>query len=335
VNEQALNRVLSHYELGGLLSCQRIRHGYVNDNWWVETTTGRYFLKRRHRDLSKPQVIAAQHALIQHLRGAGFPAPVVIPARNGKSFLALENEIYEMHHYIPGVLCDPTDRAHLERAARTLAWYHNAVQGFDHPALHRSSERYGPTALNGIIKQRMDAWRGRTDAELDIQFEELEAHARYLTAGFNAFGQLPDLMIHGDYYAENLIFQGDTVAGVVDYDLAHWCMRSMELAEALIYFAKEHTVRLRHIVYSGVLDLDAVRQFLAVYHGTTRLLEAEIRALPYFIGVIWLSASLDPPLEPALSLADAPQALPEILLLANWIRSHAADIIDIGFTARA
>jgi homoserine kinase type II len=335
VNEQGIVRVLSHYDLGVLCSFRRIRQGHVNDNWWVETTSGQYFLKQRHRNLKRPYVIGAQHALIQHLRDEGFPAPILVPSQQGATFLTLQNEIYEMFHYIPGALCDATDLAHVRTAARTLAWYHSCVKEFDHPYLHWPRERYGPTALNEIIRQRMDAWRGQTDARLDKLIEELVGHARDLTARFNELGSLPELIIHGDYYAENLILQGDAVAGVVDYDLSHWCTRSMELAEALIYFTRERIVRLRQIVYSGFLDLDLVQQFLKAYNEITRPLESEIRALPNMIAMIWLCASLNPPLEQPLSLTAAPQALPEILTLANWVRSRAEDIIKIGLATRS
>jgi Ser/Thr protein kinase RdoA (MazF antagonist) len=181
----------------------------------------------------------------------------------------------------------------------------------------------------------METWRVPTDTELDAQVEELKTHARDLATRFSQFGQMPELIIHGDYYAENLIFQGDTVACVVDYDLAHWSWRSMELAEALIYFTTEPSTQLKQIVYAGFLDLDAIQRFLGTYCDTARLQESEIRALPHLIRTIWLCASLDPPLEPLLSRSAAPQALPEILMLADWARSRAEDIIEIGLASMA
>lgn len=328
-------RILAFYDLGECQDCRRVVHGYVNDNWIVWTATGQYFLKRRRPDLSKPDLVAAQHALVQHLHSAHFPAPTIVPTRRGETFLEFQNGICEIHRYIPGDLCNPSRPAHFATAARTLGQYHNAVQGFDHQVFHRPHEHYGPASLTQIIDRLMRSWRNRTSSELDRMVRELREHARDLQNRFSEFGELPELVIHGDYYAENLIFQEDEVVGVVDYDLAHWCMRGMEVAEAMIYFATERPGRLKHIVYPGVLDLDAVYRFLTAYTETAFLSDSEIYALPHLIRATWLCASLDPPLEPLLRLEEAPQALPEVLTLAGWAQAHASDIVEIGLAARA
>ena len=75
--EKELARVLGYYALGELRAARRTEHGFVNENWIVETDRGRYFLKRRHPDLRRPDLIRAQHGLIERLRQASFPAPTV------------------------------------------------------------------------------------------------------------------------------------------------------------------------------------------------------------------------------------------------------------------
>ncbi|RME49191.1 MAG: hypothetical protein D6791_01325 [Chloroflexi bacterium] len=322
--------LLTYYRLGEFQSCRPAEHGYVNENWIVETTTGTYFLKRRHPSLRHADLIRAQHALMQYLRNANFPAPSLILSRQGHTFLEVAGEVYEFHDYIPGDLCDLTRPAHFAAAARTLGWYHTAVDGFDHRGFHRSGGRYTPARLIQIIDRLESEWRSRPSQALDRMFGELRAHARDLAARFDEFGPLPELIIHGDYYADNLIFQGDEVAGVVDYDLAEWHWRAMELAEALIYFAAEHAGRLRYIVYPGVLDLSAVERFLEEYSQRARLTAGEVHALPHLIRTIWLCASLDPPLGPPLTREVAPRALPEVLTLAGWAEAHASDIVEIG-----
>ncbi|MBS1251637.1 MAG: Homoserine kinase [Anaerolineales bacterium] len=331
--KEGVARVLTHYDLGEFRSCRRIEHGHVNKNWLVETTTGRYFLKRRRADLDDAHLIAAQHALIQHLRRAEFPAPTLVLTRHGTTFVELKGEICEIHEYIPGVLCDRARHAHFAAAAGALGRYHETVSGFNHPILHRRRQRYDPTALSRIIHGLVTDWRGQTTSEVDRLINELDKHAEDLVARFAGFGEVPQLVIHGDYYAGNLIFQGDTLAGVIDFDLAHWTWRAMELAEAFIYFTAERSGELQHIVYPGALELDRVYQFLAAYCETARLSEAEIRALPHMMRTIWLCASLAPPLEPPMSVEAAPQALPEVLALASWGEAHAPDIVEIGLAA--
>jgi homoserine kinase type II len=333
--DESIVHVLQHYDVGRVRQCRPIPSGYVNDHWWVETTSGQYFLKRRRASLSQPREVAAQHALIQFLRTARFPAPTIALTRHATTFVEQQSQVYELHHYIAGELCDAARPTHWAVAVSTLASYHRLADGFDHPLLHWPRERYGPTALAEIIDRLLQAWQAHVQRELEAWMARVKEHADDLATRFSAFGQLPQLVIHGDYYAENLIFQGDRLVGVVDFDLAHWSFRAMELAEALIYFATARPARLKHIVYSGVLDLEAVERFLRTYSQGSRPSELEIRALPHLIRTIWLCASLAPPLRPPLSVDAAPHALPEILTLADWSLAHAEDIIEMGLAARA
>jgi homoserine kinase type II len=327
--------VLAHYDLGAFRASRPIERGYVNELWVIRTTRGRFVLKRRHPDLRETRTILGQHALVRHLDKTGFPAPPFVATRRGTTFVELDEEVYEVQEYVAGSLREPTSPSQMAMAARTLGWYHRAVLGFDHPALYRERERYGPEALERIWGGLMEDWRGRLTPQVERLCVALARHVNDVRSLYRSFGDLPELVIHGDYYAENLIWQGDTIVGVVDYDQAHWCARALELAEALIYFAREPDRRCQHIVYPGVLDLGGIGRFLRAYMEVVRLSEAEVRALPQLIRTIWMCASLQPTLKPHLALERAAQVLPEILVLADWASAHASDITEIGFDVRS
>jgi Ser/Thr protein kinase RdoA (MazF antagonist) len=91
---------------------------------------------------------------------------------------------------------------------------------------------------------------------------------------------------------------------------------------------------LEHIVYRGALDLALVNRFVTTYLEEALLSEAEIEALPDMIRTIWLCASLDPPLVPPVSLGSAPNALPEVLTLADWALAHSSALVEVGMAAR-
>jgi len=334
VTEAELAQVLGCYPLGGLRTARRIKRGFVNDNWVVETTQGRYFVKRRHSHLRQLDLIRAQHDLMEWLRQAGFPAPAIVPTISSETFLVLDDEFYEIHGYIEGEPYDPERPTHLEEAAVMLGRYHTYVQGFSPQALCNLGALYSPTILSTTLADLGDAWGLDLNPDLAQIAGRLEAHALDLAARLAGLGTLPHLVIHGDYYGGNLLFDGDRIVGVVDYDKARWQPRVIELAEALIYFTTERPGHLRHIVYSGTLDLGVVHQFLVAYADMVSLSEPEIHALPHLIRTIWLCASLNPPLEPLMSLEAAPQAVPEVLALAGWAQAHASDIVEIGLAAQ-
>jgi Ser/Thr protein kinase RdoA (MazF antagonist) len=321
--ELELAWVLSHYALGELRAVQRVERGFVNDNRVVETSSGRYFVKRRHPDLRRPDLIRAQHDLMGQLRRAGFPAPAIVPTLSGETFLALDGELYEVHEYIEGGPYDHDRPEHLEAAALTLGRYHTCVQGFAPQALRDLGKLYSPTILSRNLANLAEAWELDREPDLAQIAHRLEAHALELATRFAGHDALPHLVIHGDYYAGNLLFDGDRIVGVVDYDKARWQPRVVELAEVLIYFASPRPGPLRHLVYPGFLQWEPFARFWRSYACVIVPDEHEVRALPDYIRCIWLSISLQRLLEKGPRLPEALDALREVLALGDWAAANA------------
>jgi homoserine kinase type II len=325
--------VLGHYALGELRAAWWIERGFVNANWVLVTDQGRYFLKRRHPDLRRPALIRAQHALMRRLREVGFPAPMVLRTTQGQTLLILDDEFYEIQGYIEGQPYDHDRLAHVQEAAVTLGRYHTCVQGFAFQALREPGELYHPTLLKGVLTDLIEAWQLGQKPDLAQIVGQLTAHADELTECFAGHAPLPRLVIHGDYYAGNLLFEGDHIVGVVDYDKARWQPRVVELAEALIYFASPRPGHLKHLVYPGFLDRKPFLRFLGSYARTTLLDGSELYALPDYIRCTWLQVSLARLLEKGSSLPEAREALSEVLALADWARANADRMVQAGRSA--
>ena len=69
-------------EIGRLQNAQHLARGYANENWIIDTTAGRFFLKHRYPGLQSPKLIGAKHALIRHLRQSGFPVPEILATKS-------------------------------------------------------------------------------------------------------------------------------------------------------------------------------------------------------------------------------------------------------------
>jgi Ser/Thr protein kinase RdoA (MazF antagonist) len=322
-----LRKALAHYDLGEPTAFRRMERGFINDNWKIETIRGHYFLKHYHPDLRHPGAIRARHILVAHLRQAGFPAPAVMPTASGDTLLALEDELCEIQEYIEGALYDHSRPEHFQEAARTLGRYHRGVKDLAPQALRDLGELYSPAILRANLTDLADAWELARDPELAQIARQLEAYADDLAARFAAHGVLPHLIIHGDYYADNLLFERGRdsahIVGVVDYDKARWQPRVGELAEALIYFASPRPGRLKHLVYPGFLEWGLFERFLGHYATVIKLDESETRALPDYIRCIWLQVSLQRLGEKGTRPIEAPEALREVLALGEWAKANA------------
>jgi homoserine kinase type II len=322
-----LQQVLARYDLGKLRVARRVERGFVNDNWAVETARGRFFLKRRLLRRRGIELVRAQHALVQWLHQAGFPVPALVPTVDGETLLVLDDEWYEVQEFIAGVPYDPARPAHFREAALTLGRYHACVRSFAPGAFRSLGRLHSPVILSVRLASLLRAWDLERDPDLAPMARRLQDHAADLAARFREHGPLPFLVIHGDYYADNLLFEGDRVVGVVDYDKARWQPRVVELAEALIYFASPRPGYLRHLVYPGVLEWEALGQFARIYAEVIELERAETRALPDYVRCIWLSVSIQRLLERGSRLSEASDAAGELLELADWAADNAAEMV--------
>ena len=313
-----LQRVLNEYGLGELRDALRIQHGFINDNWVVGTSRGRYFLKRRHPSQRNLGVVRAQHALVAHLRAAGFPAPALIPSDRGETFLTLGEECYEIQNYIDGTRYQHNRSAHFLEAALTLGRYHACVWGFTSHTLSTLGELYTPAVLSANIDRLVTAWGPARDPSVAPIIRQLEAHVADLMTRFSRHGTLPELVIHGDYYADNLLFRDDRLVGVVDHDKARWQPRVAELAEALIYVSSPRSGHLKHLVYPGFLAWGSFARFIRYYRQAVTLEESEVYALPDYVRCIWLVMSLQRLWERGCPAQEAQGALGEVLELGTW-----------------
>ena len=269
---------------------------------------------------------------METLRRKAFPAPSIVPTAAGDTLLVLEGDFLEIQAYIEHTQYDHQRMAHFDVAARTLAHYHQCVEGFTSVALQAQGELYSPAIVRESFTNLVTVWELARDPALAGITRQLEVHAADLESCFARHGELPHLVIHGDYYADNLLIRDDQIVGVVDYDKARWQARVAELAEALIYFASPRPGHLLHLVYPGFLQWELFSRFLHHYAGGVDLAEAEAHALPDYIRAIWLSVPLQRLAEKGRRPSDVENALGEVLALADWAKDNGPRMLAAGLT---
>lgn len=81
-----------------------------------------------------------------------------------------------------------------------------------------------------------------------------------------AFAALPAQLLHGDFHDEQIIWQGESIVAVVDWEMWKTDLRVWELA--------------RSLTFSNLLDSPLMEEYLAGYGQHIRLSEAECRLGP-------------------------------------------------------
>ena len=286
-----VERVLQSYDLGSVRSARPASHGVVNETAFAETTAGRFVVRRNQRKLGRTS-LELRHRLLGWLRTHGFPAPRLIPARSGETAVELDGRLFEVFTFIDGDEFNPDRPAHLIGAGTILAGYHSAIIGFPDPPAYQGP-RYSTSSLPGLIERAMQRdvmgdlteplnWYDRRAVDLRKALSE------------TAYMALPHVLIHGDVHRDNLIFRGDTVAALIDFDQVTTDARLVDVADALVDFAvgAAPTDWYPWGVYAGPLDANRARNLLLGYCQIAPLTPAERTALPALVEVIWLQGNL-------------------------------------------
>jgi homoserine kinase type II len=286
-----IERLLRNYDLGALCSMRPASHGLVNETIFVETSRGRYVVRRNQHKIGRASILL-RHRLLIWLRARGFPAPRLIATRLGETAIELDGRIFELCTFIDGDEFNPDRPAHLVGVGALLARYHDAVVGFPSPSPSQGP-RYTTLSLHGLIERVMQRdvmgdlievlnWYDRRAADLQRLLPE------------HAYAALPSLLIHGDMHRDNLIFRGDAVAALIDFDQVTMDARLVDLADALVDFAVGSPPADWYPwgVYAGPLDATRACALLDGYTQVIPLSSAEHEALPVLVEVVWLQGHL-------------------------------------------
>jgi homoserine kinase type II len=284
---EVLDRLREIYDIGTWDVWGRTPKGGANVSFFVSASSGRHVLR-----CSAPQKSAESMAfeveLIAYLRRRGYPAPEVIPTRLGQCYAEHAGTFYLLTALIPGGPYDPQVAGHLAAAGHGLGLYHRLVREFPPP---RYAEPAAPlTLLSPESRSRLAAVRALAARSLGAEERGCLSEAcAYLdrqsqvldSALIEATPVLSKLVIHGSYGKSALVFGGDTLTGVVDYDRATWGFREMDLAYSLKAFCRPQDKG--HEDYWVGLDLARCCAFLAAYREAEPLGQDAVQQLPLLL----------------------------------------------------
>jgi Ser/Thr protein kinase RdoA (MazF antagonist) len=342
--DEAVAMLRRAYDTGDWLSWERIQGGRSNHTFFVTASSGNYVLRRSNTRKSvgkNAEAVRFEVRLIDYLRERGYPAPQIIPTRGGERYVEHDGLFYLMTAFIAGSSYDPENPEHLLAAGDGLGRYHRLVSTLSGPYYaHRSSllTNLGPEGV-GVL----DQVKRLAEPFLDIEERKrLQDSVSYLQNQFvgvsraivELYPGLSKLVIHGSFGRSTLLFAGDTLIGVVDYDRARFEVRVMDLAVTIKGFCRDY--KSGEDYWIG-LDYARCRDLLAAYLEVEPLPKEELRALP----LIFRGQHLAKVQERCGNLVNknalVPQEAKDVLKLVtkveqetarlHWLETHSADLL--------
>jgi Ser/Thr protein kinase RdoA (MazF antagonist) len=207
-----------------------------NGNWLVETAGGQRLVLRRYHSRTAREDLAYEHAVLGYLAGLGWvvPAPVDEP-------VCWQGWWYCLTRHVPGEAVRAEDAGQRRRRGRDLARLHLALSG----AAERIGQRPGWRPQHSAVTVHAgDYWEERVRGLAAVsprlagwaQAAATQTHESLAALGAD---DLPVMVVHGDFAEWNVHYDGERLAGVIDFGLAHLDTRPYELAIARTYRAPE------------------------------------------------------------------------------------------------
>jgi homoserine kinase type II len=268
VSDDEARALLARYTLGELESLEGIAQGIENTNYFLGTTTGQYVLtlfeKIPREDL--PFYVGLMHHLAEH--DIHCPAPMAL--QDGGFLTELAGKPAVIVTRLPGVPHLAPTPEQCRKVGRILADIHEAGLEYD-----AGLANWRGQAWRESFAQRIRPKIGADEAAL------IESENRYQALHDDTV--LPQGVIHGDLFRDNVLWDDEGEGGVIDfyfacddallYDLAitvnDWCTDALatvdpDRADALLegYDAHRPLTDLERELWPVMLRRAALRTWL-------------------------------------------------------------------------
>ena len=219
-----LRLVLAAYGLENVHP-HRIDAGRNNEHWYV----GAGLVLRRYGPFRSDAAIDYEHAIVGQLRERGWPVAVPIASDAGRTVVVDDGRRYSLFPRLAGRRGIPERPRQPRELGRLLARLHCDLAAI--------SVAGPPDTFPRILEMPADpAWQ-HLDALDDpvltglIRRKLAEVHPAARSA---ASGRPGMQLVHGDWHDGNILYQGGTVSGILDFDFAHPDLPLVDLAIAAL-----------------------------------------------------------------------------------------------------
>ncbi|MEM9348081.1 MAG: phosphotransferase [Planctomycetota bacterium] len=287
--------VMSHYDVGVIDKIKEFPRGSRKaPKLLIKAERGPFLLKRRAMGKDDPQKIAFCHGIQLHLASRQFPLPHLIGTRtDNNSMLRLGDYTYELFEYIQGTPYDQSLEA-TQDSGKILALMHKLLKDYDYDpdtvvssSYHAAKSVYNacrtiPTTLaRKNPKQTGEQAKAHAKLVRDLQAYYDEAVQRVEDAGMLDW---PRQIVHSDWHPGNMLFRGQRVVAVIDYDTARVHQRIIDIANGALQFSILGGGE-DPLTWPEGIDLARFKRFLMGYDSVPDavLTRAELKVVPWLM----------------------------------------------------
>jgi homoserine kinase type II len=260
VGDADLDAFLSAYDLGTLLSFKGIAEGVENSNFLLRAESGNYILtlyEKRVAEADLPFFLG----LMEHLASRGIRCPLPIKGRDGEALRKVAGRPAAIISFLEGIGVRRPRTDQCAAVGQALAEMHLAGQGF-------SLRRKNALSRDGW-RPLFEMSRARADNIEPGLAEFIAKELGFLESAWPT--GLPEGVIHGDLFPDNVFFLKGKLSGLIDFYFACNDLLAYDLAVCLNAWCFEP---------DNSFNVTKGRAMIQAYEGKRKLQASERDKLP-------------------------------------------------------
>lgn len=261
ITAEQFRHILSHYAIGELLSFKGITEGIENTNYKIETTHGSYIVTLYGKRVN-PQHLPFYLGFMEHLAQHTIPCPTPIHTKKGELVHTHEGQALTIVSFLAGASVRSIQNQHCATLGEMLGKIHTASASFTAP-IHKNP-------------LDMHYWQKSFDA-CESAMDGVNPHLRTaVKEGMQRVYKewpttLPVGVIHADLFPDNVLWQEQSISGMIDFYAACHDLFVYDLAICMNSWCFENTHE---------FNVTKARAMLQGYCKARNLTAAERNALP-------------------------------------------------------
>ncbi|MDQ7074451.1 MAG: homoserine kinase [Gammaproteobacteria bacterium] len=273
VSSEQLQIFLCQFNLGSLINFEGISAGIENSNYFVNTTEGAFVLTLYEKHSADEINFSVQLGAFLAAKGLAVSYPLA--AKDGRLQRDFLGKATVLSQRIVGQSVFSPKVQHCQQLGTALAKVHHASQTFP------------------LSEPKLDAhlWRQQSLQKLHDKLDPETLHTlQQLVRRYqdDVALDLPQGALHSDLFRDNVLFEGDQLSGIIDFNSAVHSPLLFDVAVVLNDWCSRP---------DGSLDLPLSRAFMSAYQGLRPFSESEHRVWPRMCELsalrFWLSRLLN------------------------------------------
>ncbi len=263
ITHQQFTELLDQYDIGNLVSFKGVAEGVSNTNYLLKTDKDSYIatIYEKSTDCSH---LPFYWGLMEHLHGDGIPCPVPIKDKKGEILKTVDGCPFAIVSFLKGKWPKNIRNIHCMEVGKIMARMHISARSFDQKLANPLSVDAWNNTYNGMRDKVAEVFSVQVADEISQALEYIKQH-------WPEKGRLPDGVIHGDLFPDNVFFQADVVSGLLDFYLSCNDLFAYDVAITLNAWCFEHGTE---------FNITKARALLKGYNQVKPFTENELEALP-------------------------------------------------------